>query len=121
MLNPTFIGLFANSKDVFEWAKEYGKTGLYYAETGDIYPMDKPNEVYFWLKESVPDFGIWIFPRKNLRMVSLSPIYINPNFPHDKIQLLHTSIDEFCSHTINISHPATEWLLFNQELWNPRV
>jgi hypothetical protein len=120
-MEPIFAGLFRNTTEVFEWAKEYGKTGLYYVEIPDLDPYYETNKVYFWLNDSVPYFGIWIFPKKNLNMVSLNATYLNSNISYEKGQLLYTSLDEFCNHTINISHPATEWLLFNQELWNSRV
>ncbi len=127
-MEPIFAGVFKNTTEVFSWAKEYGKTGLYYVEIPDYYveiprldPYFKPNWVYFWLNDSIPYFGIWVFPGKNLNMVSLNATYLGGNIPYEKGQLLYTSLEEFCKHTIDISHPATEWLLFNQELWNPRV
>ena len=119
MIEPIFAGVFRNTTEAFEWAKEYGKTGLYYAEIPDLDPYFKPNSVYFWLNNSIPYFGIWIFSGKNLNMVSLNATYLTSNISYEKGQQLYTSLDEFCNHTINISHPATEWLLFNQDLWNP--
>jgi flavin-dependent dehydrogenase len=121
MLEPIFAGVFRNTTEVFSWAKEHGKTGLYYVEIPDLDPFYGENTVYFWLNDSIPYFGIWIFPKKNLNMVSLNAMYLNSNIPYEKGQLLYTSLDEFCNHTINISHPATEWLLFNQDLWNTTV
>lgn len=123
MIEPIFIGSFSNSNQVFDWAKGYGKTGLYYAEFTHIGPYNKneSNWVYFWLNDSVPYFGVWIFPHKKLSMVSLNSIHLDSNIPYEKGQLLYTSVEKFCNHTINISHPASEWLLFNQDLWNPAV
>ncbi len=120
-MSPIFTGLFTNSNDVFHWAKVYGKTGLYFAKISDFDPQFEPNIIYFWLNDSIPYFAIWIFPRRKLKMISLNATYLNSSIPYEKGQLLYTSIDEFCSRTIAVSHPATEWLLFNQELWNTKV
>lgn len=120
-MEPIFAGLFSNTTEVFLWAREYGKTGLYYADISDVSPFFDVSKVYFWLNDSIPYFGIWIFPEKNLHMVSLNATYLGGNTPYEKGQLIYTSLEEFCKYTIDISQPATEWLLFNQELWNPRV
>ena len=119
-MEPIFAGVFRNTTEVFSWAKEHGKTGLYYVEIlGDSFY--EKTIVYFWLNDSIPYFGIWVFPKKNLHLISLNAAYLGGNTPYEKGQLIYTSLDEFYNYTINISHPATEWLLFNQDLWSPTV
>ena len=118
MMEPIYLGLFQDSLEAIYHAKNHGPTGLYFAEftTDEFSP--NCNQIYFWLNDSIPYFAIYIFPDKGLRMVALNVTYLASNIPYERGQLLYTSLGEFCSRTIDINHPATEWLLFNQDFWN---
>ena len=120
MIQPTYLGLFRDSLEAIFHAKNHGATGLYYADFCQHDDSLELNKFYFWLNDSVPYFGIYIYPKIKLKlnMVALNATYLAPSIPYERGQLLYTSLEEFCSRTIDVSHPATEWLLFNQDLWN---
>ena len=117
-MEPIYLGLFQDSLEAIYHGKIHSPTGLFYADFCQYDDSLESNKLYFWLNDSIPYFAIFIFSDKDLRMVALNAAYLASNIPYERGQLLYTNRDEFCKHTINISHPATEWLLFNQELWN---
>lgn len=119
-MEPVYLGFFRDSLEAMFYAKNYGPTGLYRA--GFFQDEDSPedNQVYFWLNDSIPDFAIYIInAKRKLTMVALNATYLASNIPYSRGQVLYTNLEEFCSRTIDIEHPATKWLLFNQDLWNP--
>lgn len=120
MIEPVYLGLFRDSTEAIFYAKDHNPTGLYYADFCQHDDSLEPNNFYFWLNDHIPYFGIYIYPKIKLRlnMVALNATYLASHIPYEKGQLLYTSIEEFCSRTIDVNHPATEWLLFNQDLWN---
>jgi len=120
MIEPIYLGLFKDSFEAISHAKNVGTTGLYLADFFENKYTLKDNKFYFWLEESIPDFGIYIFSDRNLTMVALNAKYLGSNIPYHNGQLLYTNIEEFCKHTMDKNHPAAEWLVFNQDLWNNR-
>jgi len=118
MIEPVYLGLFQDSLEAIYHGKTHNPAGLYYADFLQDEDSLESNKIYFWLNDSIPYFGIYIFPDKGLRMVALNATYLTSNIPYERGQLLYTNLDEFCSRTIDINHPATEWLLFNQDFWN---
>ena len=118
MIEPVYLGLFQDSLEAIYHGKTHSPTGLYYADFLQDEDSLESNKLYFWLNDSIPYFGIYIFPDKGLRMVALNATYLTSNIPYERGQLLYTNLDEFCSRTIDINHSATEWLLFNQDFWN---
>ena len=117
-MEPVYLGLFRDSLEAIYHGKNHSPTGLYYADFCQYDDSLESNKLYFWLNGSIPYFAIFIFSDKNLKMVALNATYLASNIPYERGQLLYTSLEEFCSRTIEVNHPATEWLLFNQELWN---
>jgi len=117
-MEPVYLGLFRDSLEAIYHGKNHNPTGLYCADFCQYDDSLEYNKLYFWLNDSIPYFAIFIFSDKNLKMVALNAAYLASNIPYERGQLLYTNRDELCKHTINISHPATEWLLFNQGLWN---
>lgn len=118
-MEPIFVGLFQDSLEAIQHAKNHGPTGLYLAEFTTDKFSESGHHVYFWLNDSIPYFAIYIFPLRSLKVVALNAAFLDSNIPYKEGQLLYAERDEFCNQTINIGHPATEWLLFNQDLWNP--
>ena len=125
MIEPVYLGLFRDSLEAIYHGKNHSPTGLYYADFCQYdYSLEQydysleTNKLYFWLNDSIPYFAIFIFSDKNLSMVALNASYLATNIPYERGQLLYTSLDEFCRRTIEVNHPATEWLLFNQDLWS---
>jgi hypothetical protein len=118
MIKPIYLGLFRDSLEALYHARNHSPTGLFSADFHEYEDSLKSNNIYFWTNDSIPYFAIFIFSDKNLRMVALNAAYLNSNIPYERGQLLYTSLDEFCNRTIEVNHPATEWLLFNQDLWN---
>lgn len=120
MIQPTYLGLFRDSLEAIFHAKNHSPTGLFYADFCQSDDSLECNKFYFWLNNSIPYFGIYIYPKLKLKlnMVALNAAYLTQNISYERGQLLYTNLEEFCSRTIDVNHPATEWLLFNQDLWN---
>ena len=120
MIEPVYLGLFRDSTEAIFCSKNHSTTGLYYAHFCQHDDSLEFNKFYFWINDSIPYFGIYIYPKLKLKlnMVALNATYLASHIPYEKGQLLYTNLEEFCRHTIDVNHPATEWLLFNQDLWN---
>lgn len=120
MIKPIYVGLFRDSVEAIYHAKNHGSTGLYFADFHGNTEVIANSKIYFWLNDSIPYFGIYIFPKINLtlKMVALNATYLGSDIPYERGQLLYTNTEEFCKHTVDANHPASEWLLFNQDLWN---
>lgn len=124
-MNPIYVGLFRDSIEAISHANSIGTTGLYLADFHESKASNEVAKFYFWLNNSIPYFGIYFFPHKKSykSMVALNAACIGSGSTHNNIsyekgQLLYTDLENFCNYTINISHPATDWLLFNQDLWS---
>ena len=120
MIEPIYLGLFRDSLEAIYHGKNHNPTGFYFSEFFQNEDSLEANKFYFWLNDSIPYFGIYIYPKLTtpLRLVALNATYLAPSLPYERGQLLYTNLEEFCSRTIGVNHPATEWLLFNQDLWN---
>ena len=127
-MEPVFVGLCYNSTHAIDSAEPYGGTGLYHAKLYDTFssspvldPLSRQKfiEFYFWLNNYNPSFGIFVHQERKHNTLCIGSSDTNPDLLHKKGRLFYCSVEGLYKHTIDIAHPATEWLLFNQDLWNP--
>lgn len=125
-MEPVFVGICYNSKHAIDSAESYGGTGLHHAKLYDTFspvidPLSRQKfiEFYFWLDNYNPSFGIFVHQERKNNTICIGASNTNHDHLHKRGSLFYCPVEKFYNQTINISHPATEWLLFNQDLWNP--
>jgi len=123
-MEPINIGTFSSSYYAITCIS---KVGLYHAlietPSSKYNPNGKFDEIWFYAGDSFVEFIIYYMPREIDHYSSIK-IAINNNLIMPKMylatenNLVYVPIQTFIDRFLLNQHPATGWLLFNQDLWN---
>jgi hypothetical protein len=123
-MEPLNIGIFSNHCDAIN---SPSKAGLYHAlieaPSSKYNPDGCFDEIWFYIGNSYLEFMIYYIP-KEMEYLSSVRISVNNNLINLKSymkmenHLVYVSVQKFVDLFIANPHPATDWLLFNQGVWN---
>jgi hypothetical protein len=123
-MQPINIGTFSSS---YYAITSISKVGLYRAlietPSSKYNPNGKFDEIWFYAGDSFVEFMIYYMPREIDHYSSIK-IAINNNLIMPKMylstenNLVYVPVQTFIDRFLLNQHPATGWLLFNQDLWN---
>jgi hypothetical protein len=123
-MGPLNIGTF--SSDYYA-IKSVSEAGFYHAlieaQSSKYNPYGHFDEVWFYAGDSYVEFMIYYIPREieypSSVRISVSKKILNlENYLNMENYTVYVPAQKFIELFILKPHPATDWLLFNQGIWN---